>query len=131
MLEIRGIYKTYDSQPLLQSISFVVGTGETVCLLGPSGSGKSTLLRMIAGLEPPEAGQILWDGNDLATTPPHLRDFGLVFQDYALFPHLDVFDNVAFGLKLKNWKSDEMVARLIEVLELVNLRGFEKRKVPD
>jgi len=131
MLEIRGIYKTYEAQPLLQNISFLVGTGETICLLGPSGSGKSTLLRMIAGLEPPDAGQILWDGIDLATTPPHLRDFGLVFQDYALFPHLDVFDNVAFGLRMKNWKSDEIKTRLAEVLELVNLRGFEHRKVTD
>jgi spermidine/putrescine transport system ATP-binding protein len=131
MLEIRGIYKTYEAQPLLQNISFVIGTGETICLLGSSGSGKSTLLRMIAGLEPPDSGQILWDGIDLASTPPHLRDFGLVFQDYALFPHLDVFDNVAFGLKMKNWKSDEIKARLVEVLELVNLRGFEHRKVMD
>ena len=131
MLEIRGIYKAYEAQPLLQSISFLVGTGETICLLGPSGSGKSTLLRMIAGLEPPDAGQILWDGNDLASTPPHLRDFGLVFQDYALFPHLDVFDNAAFGLRMKNWKSDEVKTRLAEVLDLVNLRGFEHRKVTD
>src|SRR5271157_6217435 len=131
MLEIRGIHKSYEAQSLLQGISFLVGTGETICLLGPSGSGKSTLLRIIAGLEPPAAGQILWDGNDLASTPPHLRDFGLVFQDYALFPHLDAFDNVAFGLKMKNWKSDEIKTRLAEVLELVNLRGFEHRKVTD
>ena len=131
MLEIRGIYKSYEAQPLLQNISFLVGTGETICLLGPSGSGKSTLLRMIAGLESPDAGQILWDGIDLASTPPHLRDFGLVFQDYALFPHLDVFDNVAFGLKMKNWKNDNVKARLAEVLDLVNLRGFEHRKVTD
>jgi len=131
MLEIRGIYKTYGAQPLLQNISFMIGTGETICLLGSSGSGKSTLLRMIAGLELPDAGQILWDGNDLAATPPHLRDFGLVFQDYALFPHLDVFDNVAFGLKMKNWKNNDVKTRLAEVLELVNLRGFEHRKVTE
>ncbi|MGA7194409.1 MAG: ABC transporter ATP-binding protein [Anaerolineales bacterium] len=129
MLEVRGIDKSYEAQPLLQSISFIVGVGETICLLGSSGSGKSTLLRMIAGLESPDAGQILWDGNDLASTPPHLRDFGLVFQDYALFPHLNVVDNVAFGLKMKNWKNDEIKARLNEVLELVNLRGFEHRNV--
>jgi len=131
MLEVRGIYKTYETQLLLHSISFLIETGETICLLGPSGSGKSTLLRMIAGLESPDAGQILWDGNDLAPIPPHLRDFGLVFQDYALFPHLDVFDNVAFGLKMKNWKSDEIGIRIKEVLDLVNLRGFEHRKVTD
>ncbi len=131
MLEVRGIDKAYEAQPLLQSISFMVGTGETICLLGSSGSGKSTLLRMIAGLESADAGQILWNGNDLASTAPHLRDFGLVFQDYALFPHLDVFDNVAFGLKMKNWNSNEIKTRLIEVLELVNLPGFEHRKVTE
>ena len=131
MLEVRGVDKTYEAQPLLQNISFMVGTGETICLLGSSGSGKSTLLRIIAGLESPNAGQILWDGNDLASTPPHLRDFGLVFQDYALFPHLDLFDNIAFGLKMKNWKNDEIKTRVDEVLELVNLRGFEHRKVTE
>ncbi len=111
MLEIRGIHKSYEAQPLLQSISFLVGAGETICLLGPSGSGKSTLLRMVAGLKSPDAGQILWDGIDLASTAPHLRGFGLVFQDYALFPHLDVFDNAAFGLRMKSWKSDEVKTR--------------------
>ena len=131
MLEVRGIDKSYEGQPLLQNISFVVEHGETICLIGPSGSGKSTLLRMIAGLESFDHGKILWDGNDLASTPPHLRNFGLVFQDYALFPHLNVFDNVAFGLKMKNWKSDEINARVNEVLDLVNLRGFENRKVTD
>ena len=131
MLKVYDLCKTYETQPLLNGISFVLGAGETICLLGPSGSGKSTLLRMIAGLEPPDVGQIFWDGKDLSSTPAHLRDFGLVFQDYALFPHLNVFDNVAFGLKMKNWKSVEIRARVIEVLDLVNLRGFELRKVTD
>ena len=131
MLEVRSVYKSYEAQPLLQNISFLAGTGETICLLGPSGSGKSTLLRMIAGLELPDSGQILWERIDLASTPPHLRDFGLVFQDYTLFPHLDVVDNVAFGLRMKNWKSDEIKTRLAEVLKLVNLRGFEHRKVTE
>ncbi|HUI88453.1 MAG TPA: ABC transporter ATP-binding protein [Anaerolineales bacterium] len=131
MLEVCGVDKTYEAQPLLQNISFVVGASETICLLGPSGSGKSTLLRMIAGLEFPDAGRILWNGMDLASTPPHLRDFGLVFQDYALFPHLNVFDNVAFGLKMKDRSSEEMRARVAEVLDLVSLRGFDHRKVTD
>jgi ABC-type Fe3+/spermidine/putrescine transport system ATPase subunit len=131
MLQIVNIDKTYEGQPLLRGISFTVGRGETVCLLGPSGSGKSTLLRIIAGLEPPESGQVLWGGQDLASTPPHLRDFGLVFQDYALFPHLDVFNNVAFGLKMKNWSRDEIGKRVIEVLDLVNMPGFAHRKVTD
>ena len=81
MLEVRGISKTYGRKPLLKKISFAVGVGETVGLLGKSGSGKSTLLRIIVGLEESEAGQILWDGINLTSAPPHLRDFGLVFQD--------------------------------------------------
>lgn len=131
MLELRDIYKTYEGQPLLRGISFTVDKAETICLLGASGSGKSTLLRMIAGLESPDDGQILWDGNDLVSTPPYLRDFGLVFQDYALFPYLTVFDNVAFGLKMKNWPTNKIQARVAEVLDIVNLSEFGNRKVTD
>jgi len=131
MLELRDIFKTYNNQPLLRGISFSVDEGETVCLLGASGSGKSTLLRMIAGLENPERGQIFFNGVDLAQTPTHLRDFGLVFQDYGLFPHLNIFDNIAFGLKMKNIPAPEISLRVAALLEQVNLRGFEKRKVTD
>lgn len=131
MLEVRHISKTYEGKPLLKKISFTVGTGETVCLLGKSGSGKSTLLRIIAGLEEPEAGQILWNGIDLTSTPPHLRDFGLVFQDYALFPHLNVYDNVAFGLKMRRMAQEEISQRVANSLEMVNLSGFETRNVTD
>ncbi len=131
MLEVENIVKSYEGVPLLRGVSFRVAQDETVCLLGPSGSGKSTLLLIIAGLEEPEGGQVRWDGQDLAAVPPHLRDFGLVFQDYALFPHLDVFDNVAFGLRMKHWTPDEIKARVQEVLELVNLSGFERRHVTD
>jgi ABC-type Fe3+/spermidine/putrescine transport system ATPase subunit len=128
MLELINISKSYEQTPLLKNISFQLNAGETIGLLGASGSGKSTLLRIIAGLESPEGGRILFNGEDLAPRPPHLRDFGLVFQDYALFPHLNVFDNVAFGLKMKNIK-DEMRPRVTEMLETVNLQGFENRKV--
>ena len=131
MLELHDITKSYEGQRLLRSISFNVGSGETVCLLGASGSGKSTLLRIIAGLELPDTGQILWDSTDLVSAPSHLRDFGLVFQDYALFPHLDVFNNVAFGLKMKNLDKQKIYERVSETLELVNLSGFENRKVTD
>ncbi|MBI1794301.1 MAG: ABC transporter ATP-binding protein [Chloroflexi bacterium] len=131
MLELRGVYKTYEGQPLLRGISFAVDESETICLLGASGSGKSTLLRMIAGLELPDAGQILWDGHDLAYTPPHLRDFGLVFQDYALFPHLTVSENAAFGLKMRNWPKNKIQERVTEVLNIVNLNSFGNRKVTD
>ena len=131
MLEARDISKTYEGQPLLKNISFTVGAGETICLLGRSGSGKSTLLRIIAGLEEPEAGQILWNGINLASTPSHLRDFGLVFQDYALFPHLNVYDNVAFGLRMRRMTQDQISQRVANSLEMVNLSGFETRKVTD
>jgi spermidine/putrescine transport system ATP-binding protein len=131
MLELKGISKTYEDKPLLEDISFTVGRGETVCLLGASGSGKSTILRIIAGLENPERGQVLFNNIDLAQTPPHLRDFGLVFQDYGLFPHLDVFENVAFGLKMRNAAAGEIELRVAELLEQVNLQGFETRKVTD
>ncbi len=131
MLEVRELYKDYEGQPLLRGITFRVRARETVCLLGPSGSGKSTLLRLIAGLETPDRGQILWDGRSLASTPAHLRDFGLVFQDYALFPHLDVFENVSFGLRMRGRSRSEVSERVGEVLAIVDLAGFEHRAVTD
>lgn len=131
MLEAQHIFKTYEGKPLLTDISFQVDSGETICLLGASGSGKSTLLRIIAGLEEPESGMVLFDGRDLTSTPPHLRDFGLVFQDYALFPHLNVHDNVAFGLKMRRLPQAEIAARVADSLELVNLSDFENRQVTD
>jgi len=131
MLEVHHIFKTYEGKPLLNDISFRVDTGETICLLGASGSGKSTLLRIIAGLEESDAGFISLNGTDLTSTPPHLRDFGLVFQDYALFPHLNVNDNVAFGLKMRRMGQDEIRQRVANSLEMVNLTGFEKRQVMD
>ena len=131
MLEVHHIYKTYEGKPLLEDISFKVDTGETICLLGASGSGKSTLLRIIAGLEQPEAGSVSFDGRDLSSRPAHLRDFGLVFQDYALFPHLNVSENVAFGLKMRRQPRAEIEERVGNSLELVNLSGFETRQVTE
>lgn len=131
MLELRNVVKSYEGKPLLTDISFTVAEGETICLLGASGSGKSTILRMIAGLDFPDRGAILLNGIDLAQTPPHLRDFGLVFQDYGLFPHLNVFDNIAFGLKMRNVSVDEIKQRVSALLEQVNLSGFDSRKVTD
>jgi ABC-type Fe3+/spermidine/putrescine transport system ATPase subunit len=131
MLELRNLVKSYEGKPLLTDISFTVAEGETVCLLGASGSGKSTILRMIAGLDFPDRGAILLNSLDLAGTPPHLRDFGLVFQDYGLFPHLSVFDNIAFGLKMRNASADEIKQRVSALLEQVNLSGFDSRQVTD
>ncbi len=104
MLALRGIRKSYGGQELLRGVSLDIRRNETVCLLGASGSGKSTLLQIIAGLQAPDSGTVSWGRQNLASTPAHLRDFGLVFQDYALFPHLDVFENVAFGPKMKGWR---------------------------
>lgn len=131
MLEIRDIWKSYEGQPLLCGVSFRVEVGETVCLLGASGSGKSTLLRIIAGLEKPERGEILWEGRDLAGVAVHRRNFGLMFQDYALFPHRSVADNVAFGLRMHGLPADEIAARVREALEQVNMSGFARRRVTD
>ncbi len=131
MLELRNVVKAYEGKPLLTDISFTVADGETICLLGASGSGKSTILRIIAGLDFPERGAILLNNIDLAGTPPHLRDFGLVFQDYGLFPHLNVFDNIAFGLKMRNASADEIRQRVSALLEQVNLSGFDSRQVTD
>jgi len=131
MLELIDIFKTYENQPLLSGVSFSVKAGETLCLLGVSGSGKSTLLRIIAGLEEPESGQVLWDGADLASVPTHQRKFGLVFQDYALFPHLTVGENVAFGLKMQNLPQDEIRLRVTASLEQVNMGGLANRSVTD
>ena len=131
MLELVDIYKSYEGQSLLSGISFTVHSSETVCLLGASGSGKSTLLRIIAGLEMPEQGSVRWEGTDLAAVPAHLRNFGLVFQDYALFPHLSVAENVAFGLKMQNLPRAEIKLRVAELLAQVNLDSFASRRVTD
>jgi spermidine/putrescine transport system ATP-binding protein len=131
MLAITNIHKTFEGQPLLRGITFSVMAGETVCLLGPSGSGKSTLLRIIAGLEASELGQVCWDGDDLSSVPVHKRGFGLVFQDYALFPHLNVIENIAFGLKMQNLTGAAIDSRVANLLEEVNLAGFGDRQVTD
>ncbi len=131
MLSIKSIYKTYENQPLLNGVSFEVQQGETVCLLGRSGSGKSTILRIIAGIEKPENGQVFWKNEDLETVPVHKRNFGFMFQDYALFPHKNVFDNVAFGLRMKNLPEDETNEKVINILKKVKLDQFQHRDVTD
>ena len=131
MLTLNSIEKSYDGQPLLNGVSFTVQENETVCLLGPSGSGKSTLLRIIAGLEEPEGGDVLWKGRSLSEIPPHKRRFGLMFQDYALFPHRNVAENIAFGLRMQNLPKDEIHARVTSALETINMSGFAERKVTE
>lgn len=131
MLNVRGVEKSYEGAPLLRGITFQVSSSEIVCLLGPSGSGKTTLLRIISGLEEPMAGEILWEAQPITRLPPHLRGFGLMFQDYALFPHRNVAENVAFGLRMKGLPPKDLAARVQEALARVDLAGFDARNVAD
>jgi len=128
-LSIIDIHKSFGKTTALSGISFYVSKGEIIALLGPSGCGKSTLLSIIAGLENPDSGEIFWDGNSLQSVPAHRRDFGLMFQDYMLFPHKNVGDNVAFGLKMNSWPRKQIEARLKEMLELAGLRDYAHRDV--
>ena len=129
MLQVTGLSVAFDGVEVLAGIDLEVDEGEIVVLLGPSGCGKSTLLRTIAGLETPTTGRVAWAGLDLTATPPHGRDFGLVFQDHALFPHLDVAGNVSFGPEVAGMPPDQLAHRVERTLELVGLAGFGQRSV--
>lgn len=129
LLQVSHLVKSYDGVPVLRDVSFDVDRGEIVCLLGPSGCGKSTLLSIIAGLDQPDSGLVLVDGTDIVNTPVHRRGFGLMFQGLALFPHRNVRDNIAFGLRMAGQSAAEINERVAEVLTLVGLAGFESRDV--
>jgi thiamine transport system ATP-binding protein len=129
MLEIRGASITFGATTALDDVDLTVETGERMALLGPSGSGKTTLLRAVAGLERLDTGSVSWDGRDMTTSPTHERRFGLVFQDFALFPHLDVGRNVAFGLKMQGVAPPDRTDRVAEALARVDLDGFADRAV--
>lgn len=129
MLSIRAIAKSFGATRVLDGVSIDAARGEIVCLLGPSGCGKTTLLRIVAGLEQADDGQVLLDGRDLAGTPVHQRGFGFMFQDYALFPHRNVYDNVAFGLRMGGLDKAAIQRRVLEMLDLVGLVGYEQRRV--
>ncbi|MGH8949642.1 MAG: ABC transporter ATP-binding protein [Acidimicrobiia bacterium] len=131
MLGVESIDVRLGEELVLHDVELSVEEGDSVAVLGPSGSGKSTLLRAVAGLVPVESGSIIWDGQDITTVPTHLRGFGLMFQGYALFPHLDVFGNVGFGLRMANLPVDEMRRRVAASLELVGLDGFDDRSIAD
>lgn len=128
-LEILAIHKQFGDNHVLQGISFQQNKGEILALLGPSGSGKTTLLEVIAGLVEPDQGDCTWDGTSLLGVPSHLRGFGLMFQEYVLFPHKDVGENIAFGLKMAGKSRDLTLARVRKVLELVGLPEFEERDI--
>ncbi len=134
MLELKNIEKTRrtpsgQTRTLAHQLNLSVHAGEVVAVLGPSGSGKSTLLKMIAGLEPLDSGEVLFDGVDLATTPTHKRGFALMFQDFALFPHLDVLGNVAFGLIEQRIKASEARRSASDMLGVVGLAALATQKV--
>ncbi len=129
LIELKGISKEFDSVTVLDNINLYIRKKEFVTLLGPSGCGKTTTLRIIGGFETPSSGQLLFEGKDIAHLPPYKRQVNTVFQKYALFPHLNVFDNIAFGLKLKKMPKDEIAKKVDAMLELVNLRGYGKRHV--
>ena len=131
MLSVCDIYKSFENRPLLRGLSFDLEQGQMICLLGSSGSGKSTLLRIIAGLEDAESGAVYWDGEDLAQTPAHKRGFGLMFQDYALFPHRTVYDNIAFGLRMQKRPQDEIDAIVNERLKSIRMESFANRPVTE
>jgi thiamine transport system ATP-binding protein len=126
MLEIDGVTVRINDKTILEGVDLRVGESEIVAVLGPSGSGKSTLLRAVAGLVEIAAGDISWDGESIVETPTHRRGFGLMFQGYALFPHLDVAGNVGFGMRMQGAESAEQVR---QALSWVGLEGFEGRSI--
>ena len=131
-LILENINKQYDDGSLiLRDINLTLQQGEKLSVLGPSGSGKTTLLRIIAGLEQPDSGKILFNKKLMNNTPVHKRNFGMMFQEFALFPHLNVFNNIAFGLKMKGMKKVEIESIVQKVLEITGLTKFKTRSVDD
>ncbi|HOS18891.1 MAG TPA: ATP-binding cassette domain-containing protein, partial [Clostridia bacterium] len=128
LIDLVGVRKTFDGEDALKNINLYIRDGEFLTLLGPSGCGKTTTLRLIAGFILPTEGKILIDGQDVSNVPPYKRRVNTVFQKYALFPHLDVYDNIAFGLRIAKLSEDEIDARVNEMLEIVSLKGFENRR---
>ncbi len=129
VVELKNVSKEFDGQVVLNNISMTIKKNEFVTLLGPSGCGKTTTLRIIGGFEYPTEGTVLFDGEDITGVPPYKRKVNTVFQKYALFPHLNVYDNIAFGLKIAKISSSEIKKRVNQMLELVNLGSYAKRSV--
>ena len=129
IIELKGICKSYGGEKVLSDISLDIYDNEFVTMLGPSGCGKTTTLRIIAGFEHPDKGSVYFDGKDITALPPYQRHVNTVFQKYALFPHLNVYENIAFGLRVAKRPEEEIREQVKEMLRLVNLSGFEKRHV--
>ena len=129
LIELTGISKSFDGEKVLNSINFYIRDGEFVTLLGPSGCGKTTMLRIIGGFETADEGSLHFDGVEISDVPAHKRNINTVFQKYALFPHLNVYENIAFPLRLKKFSEDEIKTKVQEMLEMVKLSGFENKSV--
>ncbi len=129
IIELKNLSKNFDDNQVLKGIDLNIYENEFLTLLGPSGCGKTTILRIIGGFEEPSHGQVLFNGKDIAKVPPYKREVNTVFQKYALFPFLNVYDNVAFGLNIKKTDKKEIEKKVTKMLELVGLKGFEKRDV--
>ena len=127
LLEIQDLHKSFGAQEVLKGISLSIAHGEFVTLLGPSGCGKTTTLRIIAGLEQPDSGRVLLSGQDVTALPPDKRNVNTVFQNYALFPHMNVEKNISYGLRVRGAKKADWQKCVEEMLRLVQLEGYEKR----
>ena len=129
LIELKNITKTFDDQQILKGINLNIYENEFLTLLGPSGCGKTTTLRIIAGFDEADGGEIWFDGIEISKLPPYKREINTVFQKYALFPHLNVFDNIAFGLNIKKTEKTVVAQKVEKMLELVGLSGYEKRDI--
>jgi spermidine/putrescine transport system ATP-binding protein len=129
LITLENVSKEYDGTFVLNDIDLYIRKNEFLTLLGPSGCGKTTTLRIIGGFEYPTTGKVIFDGKDITNDPPYKRRVNTVFQKYALFPHLNVFENIAFGLKIAKKSKEAIAAKVDKTLELLNLRGFDKRAV--
>ena len=129
IIRLQNISVSFDEQPVLQDLNLKISDGEFVTLLGPSGCGKTTTLRIIGGFVKPDSGDVFFDEKPMTALPPHKRPVNTIFQRYALFPHLNVFENVAFGMRVQKRSSAEIRENVAKMLKMVNLTGFEKRSV--
>ena len=130
LIDLQHISKTYDSNVVLDDMNLYIRENEFLTLLGPSGCGKTTTLRIIGGFETPDRGQVIFDGCDITSLPPNKRQLNTVFQKYALFPHMNIGENIAFGLRIRNKPQNYIRDKIKYALKLVNLDGYEKR-MPD
>ncbi|MDU1077330.1 spermidine/putrescine ABC transporter ATP-binding protein, partial [Clostridium sp.] len=129
IIELKNISKQYEDNTVLDNLSLNIRKNEFVTLLGPSGCGKTTTLKIIAGFETADSGSIMFKNKDISDIPPYKRQLNTVFQKYALFPHMNVYENIAFGLKIKKLSKDEIDKKVKEMLRMVSLSGFEKRSI--